>query len=76
VADEADPVPGAEPLLEEVDLTTAVGDAEAMAAARERFEADWSALPKQYRDLTNPRRYEVEVSVALQALADGSFAPG
>ena len=76
LADETGPVPGAEPLLEAVDLTAGVGDAEAMATARERFEADWSALPKQYRDLTNPRRYEVEVSVALQALADGSFAPG
>jgi nicotinate phosphoribosyltransferase len=76
LAGEAEPVPGAEPLLEEVDLTADAGDAGATAAARERFEADWSALPKQYRDLTNPRRYEVEVSVALQGLADDSFAPG
>lgn len=76
LAGEARPAPGAEPLLEEVDLTSVVGDAEAMAAARQRFEADWSALPKQYRDLTTPTRYEVEVSVALQALADDSFAPG
>ena len=76
LADEAGPVPGAEPLLEEVDLTSDCKDAEAMAAARLRFEADWSTLPKQYRDLTNPTRYEVEVSVALQALADGTFAPG
>jgi nicotinate phosphoribosyltransferase len=76
LAGESDPLPGAEPLLDEVDLTTEVGDAEAMAAARERFESDWSVLPKQYRDLTNPTRYGVEVSVALQALADGSFAPG
>lgn len=76
LAGESDPLSGAEPLLDEVDLTTEVGDAEAMAAAGERFESDWSVLPKQYRDLTNPTRYEVEVSVALQALADGSFAPG
>ena len=76
LADEACPVPGDEPLLEAVDLSDDRSDAEAMAAARERFEADWSALPKQYRDLTNPTRYEVEVSVALQALADGTFAPG
>jgi nicotinate phosphoribosyltransferase len=76
LADEPNPVRGAEPLLEEFDLTDDVGDAEAMAAARERFEADWSILPKQYRDLTNPSRYEVEVSVGLQALADSSFAPG
>lgn len=76
LADEADPAPGAEPLLEEVDLNSDVGDAEAMALARERFEADWSVLPKQYRDLTNPTRYEVDVSVALQGLAGGSFAPG
>jgi nicotinate phosphoribosyltransferase len=76
LADGANPVPGAEPLLEEVDLTADVGDAAAMAAARERFEADWSALPKQYRDLSNPTRYEVEMSDGLQALADSSFAPG
>ncbi len=59
-----------------VDLGAEPGDREAVAAARERFEADWSALPKEYRDLTNPTRYEVEVSVGLQALAGGSFAPG
>jgi hypothetical protein len=47
-----------------------------VAVARERFEADWSVLPKQYRDLTNPTRYEVEVSVRLQALAESRFAPG
>ncbi|HEU5448432.1 MAG TPA: nicotinate phosphoribosyltransferase [Acidimicrobiia bacterium] len=76
LADEACPGPGAGPLLESFDLSDDCSDAEAMAAARERFEADWSALPKQYRDLTNPTRYEVEVSVALQALADGTFAPG
>ncbi|MGH9009735.1 MAG: nicotinate phosphoribosyltransferase [Acidimicrobiia bacterium] len=76
LADEANPVPGAEPLLEEIDLTDDVGDAEAVAAARERFEVDWPGLPNQYRDLTNPTRYEVEVSVGLQGLADSSFAPG
>jgi nicotinate phosphoribosyltransferase len=76
LADEANPVPGSEALLAEVDLAGDLGDAEAVAAAHARFEADWSALPKQYRDLINPTRYEVEVSVALQALADGSFAPG
>ena len=70
------PAPGAEALLEEVDLTVERGDPEAVAAARARFEADWSALPKQYRDLTNPTRYEVEVSVQLKALSEGSFAPG
>jgi len=74
--DEPNPAAGAEPLLEELDLSADVGDPEAMAAARERFEADWSALPKQYRDLTSPSTYEVEVSVRLQGMADGSFAPG
>ena len=74
--DERDPVPDAEPLLEEVDLAAEPGDPEAVAAARERFEADWSALPPQYRDLTNPIRYEVEMSARLQALMGGSFAPG
>jgi nicotinate phosphoribosyltransferase len=74
--DEPDPVPGAEPVLEELDLAAEPAEHEAVAAARERFEADWAALPKQYRDLTNPTRYEVEVSVRLQALAGGRFAPG
>jgi nicotinate phosphoribosyltransferase len=73
---EPDPVPGAERLLAPVDLTVEVSDPEAVAAARERFEADWAALPAQYRDLTNPPRYEVEMSGRLKALADGSFAAG
>jgi nicotinate phosphoribosyltransferase len=73
---EPDPVPGAERLLAPVDLTVEVSDPEAVAAARERFEADWAALPAQYRDLTNPTRYEVEMSGRLKALADGSFAAG
>jgi hypothetical protein len=76
LADEANPAPGAEPLLEDVDLAAARPEPEAVAAARERFEADWSALPKEYRDLTNPTRYEVEVSERLKALANRSFAPG
>jgi nicotinate phosphoribosyltransferase len=73
---EPGPVPDAEPLLEEVDLGADPGDREAVAAARERFEADWSALAPQYRDLTNPTRYEVEVSDRLRLLSDESFAPG
>jgi nicotinate phosphoribosyltransferase len=73
---EPGPVPDAEPLLEEVDLGADPGDREAVAAARERFEADWSALAPQYRDLTNPTRYEVEVSDRLRVLSDESFAPG
>ena len=74
--DEPNPASGAEPLLEDIDLSAEPGDPEAVAAARDRFEAEWSVLPKQYRDLTNPRRYEVEVSARLQAQAGNSFAPG
>ena len=74
--DEPSPAPGAEPLLEEVDLDAEPGDPDATSAARERFETDWSALPSEYRDLTNPTRYEVELSNRLRALSDGSFAPG
>jgi nicotinate phosphoribosyltransferase len=70
------PAPGAEPLLEEVDLDAEPGDAEAVAAARARFEAEWSALPPEYRHLTNPTRYEVAVSAGLKALSDGTFASG
>ncbi len=76
LADEPVPVPGGQPLLHQVDLAAEPGDRQAVAAARERFEADWSALPRQFRDLTNPTRYDVEMSVGLQALSDGSFAPG
>jgi nicotinate phosphoribosyltransferase len=76
LAGEGCPAPGAEPLLAEVDLDAGPGEAEAVAAARERFEADWAELPPQYRGLTNPSRYKVEVSSRLQALADSSFAPG
>ena len=75
LADEPNPAPGAEPLLEDVDLAVEPGDREEVAAARQRFEADWSALPPDYKDLTSPRRYEVEVSIGLQALSDSSFAP-
>jgi nicotinate phosphoribosyltransferase len=74
--DEPDPPAGSEPLLEVVDLDRGPSDADAVAAARERFETDWSAIPKQYRDLMNPTLYEVGVSVALQALDNSSFAPG
>ena len=76
LAGEPSPAPGAEALLVDVDLGAEPGDAEAVAAARERFEAEWSALPPQYRNLTNPTRYEVEVSGGLQALSGDSFAPG
>jgi nicotinate phosphoribosyltransferase len=76
LADEPSPAAGAEALLVDIDLGTETGHAEAVAAARERFEAEWSALPPQYRDLTNPTRYEVEVSGGLQALSGDSFAPG
>ena len=74
--DEPDPAPGAEPLLEEVEVDATTDDRDAVGKARERFDADWSILPTEYRDLTNPIGYEVEVSARLQALADGSFAPG
>jgi nicotinate phosphoribosyltransferase len=74
--EEPGPEPGAEPLLVEVAIDGGADDRNAVATARERFEADWSILPKEYRDLTDPSGYEVEVSGRLQALANGSFAPG
>jgi nicotinate phosphoribosyltransferase len=76
LADEPGPASGAEPLLAEVDLPAEPGDPEAVAAARERFRADWSELPQEYKDLTNPTRYEVGLSDRLKALSDKSFAPG
>ncbi|HYH49665.1 MAG TPA: nicotinate phosphoribosyltransferase [Acidimicrobiia bacterium] len=72
--DEPDPAPGAEALLVEVDAAAEIHEREAVAAARQRFEADWSILPNEYKDLTNPTGYEVEVSARLRALAGGSFA--
>ena len=74
--DEPCPAPSAEALLEEVDLDAAPGEREALTAARERFESDWAALPQEYRDLTNPTRYSVEVSSRLRALSESSFGPG
>lgn len=74
--DEPNPVAGGKPLLEEVDVGVEQSGAAAVAVARTRFEADWAALPTEYRDLTNPTRYQVEVSGRLKALAEGSFAPG
>ena len=70
------PAPGAEALLEEIDFDAEPDDREALVAARRRFESDWSTLPLQYRDLTNPTGYSVEVSRRLKALSAGSFAPG
>ena len=76
LAGEPCPAPGAEPLLEDVDLDAEPGAAEATAAARRRFEADWSALPPEYRDLTNPSRYDVDLSETLKALSDKAFGSG
>jgi nicotinate phosphoribosyltransferase len=68
--------PGAEPLLVEVDLEAVPGEREAVAAARQRFERDWSELPEQHKGLTDPTGYDVEVSAELKALSERSFAPG
>ena len=67
LAAEPSPVAGAEALLVEVEGDA--GDpAAALAAARERFEADWAALPSGPRDLHTPRPVPVEHSPALKAL--------
>jgi nicotinate phosphoribosyltransferase len=76
LADEPCPAPGADPLLVEVDFGAEPGDAGAVAAARERFEAEWTRLPPQHKHLTNPTGYEVEVSNGLRALTRERFAPG
>ena len=70
LAGEPAPAPDAEPLLEDVDLDAEPGDPEVVAAARRRFEAEWSVLPPEYKDLTNPSRYEVTTSESLKALSD------
>src|ERR1044072_5196537 len=70
LAGAAAPAPDAGPLLEGVALDADPRRPQAVAAARRRFEAEWSALPSEYRDLTNPRRYEVTSSESLKALSD------
>jgi nicotinate phosphoribosyltransferase len=66
----------AQPLLTTVDLSAGPGEREAVAAARDRFESDWSVLPSKYRALTNPTRYEVSLSDQLKALSDSGFRAG
>jgi nicotinate phosphoribosyltransferase len=71
LAREPEPVSGAEPLLGPVGLGAPRSPAAAIvAAARERFEADWCALPVEHKDLINHIPYRVDVSTALRRLAD------
>ncbi len=62
------PEPGAEPLLVELEPKPAASPALAVTGARERFEADWSALPEQYKRLEEPARYPVDISAELRAV--------
>jgi len=72
LADEACPA-GSEPLLEPVvragrRIGPRPSPAEAVAAARERFEADLAALPPAARALRGPLRLRPRTSARLQAL--------
>jgi nicotinate phosphoribosyltransferase len=61
---------GARPLLAEVLRGgRRTGPQEPLAAMRERFAANFSALPAAHRALRNPARYPVAHSTALDALA-------
>ncbi len=75
LASEPPPEPGAEPLLTVVEPEPAADPAIAVAAARERFEADWKVLPAEHRDLTAPRPAAVARSAALESLSR-SIGPG
>jgi nicotinate phosphoribosyltransferase len=61
---------GARPLLAEVLRGgRRTGPQEPLVAMRERFAANFSALPAAHRALRNPARYPVAHSAALDALA-------
>lgn len=63
---------GSRPLLAEVMRSgerTDAGRVE-LASARERFEAEWAALPAGVKRLSSPEPYPVEVSDELRALAE------
>jgi nicotinate phosphoribosyltransferase len=65
---EEGPGPGAEALLVEVPVAPAADAATAIRAARERFEADWAALPEEYKRLEGPARYPLELSPGLRGM--------
>ncbi|MGH9034566.1 MAG: nicotinate phosphoribosyltransferase [Acidimicrobiia bacterium] len=67
-ATEAAPAPGAEPLLEIIPAGSGAGPAALLAAARERFDADWTRLAPEHKVLTEPCPYPVVTSDALAAL--------
>jgi nicotinate phosphoribosyltransferase len=74
--DEESPEPGAERLLVPVPPEPAPDPVAALAAARERFEADWARLPAEHKALTDPAPYPVVRSAALAALAEQVWAEG
>jgi len=62
-------VPGATPLLELVmDGGKAVKPLPSLKAARKHFLAAFARLPEEYKALTDPPRYPVDLSPSLQAL--------
>jgi nicotinate phosphoribosyltransferase len=69
LATEPAPEPDAEPLLTVVEPTAAPDPVGALAAARERFEADWAALPPGSKALTEPETYPVARSHGLESLS-------
>ncbi|MGH9283575.1 MAG: nicotinate phosphoribosyltransferase, partial [Acidimicrobiales bacterium] len=75
LSSEPPPVPDAEALLAVVEPRPASEPAVALAAARERFEADWKVLPAAHRDLSAPQPLAVVPSAALDRLSR-SLGPG
>jgi nicotinate phosphoribosyltransferase len=69
LASEPSPAPGAEPLLAVVDREPVPEPAVALAAARERFEADWAGLAQEHKELTEPEPYPVARSHGLESLS-------
>lgn len=74
--DEDGPEPAAEALLREVAPEAAPDPVAVVAQARDRFEADWAALPDEHKRLTEPAPYPVERSPRLRALAADAGVPG
>jgi nicotinate phosphoribosyltransferase len=66
---EVGPGPGAVGLLVEVPVASGYrAAATAIPAAREHFEADWAALPEEYKRLEDPARYPLELSPGLRGM--------
>ncbi len=69
LADEAPPVPGAEPLLQTVmERGEPISEPPPLSEARERFRDEFAALDDRHKRLSRPARYPVRLSRRLRRL--------